>query len=251
MGKKVIIISFVLVALSAQAKVKQVSVCWEDGLKPPYLMLNAQEQPIGIVVEMVSKIFTRNQIKVKHEVKPWKRCLAELKAGRIDIVPNSSYKEKRKKFAYFTKAFYETHLMIFYNKSEFPQAPKIKTVEDLFQYKVGGVFGFNYTFYKDYEKKMDTGAKTREKLISKLKLKRVQLAVLQREVMLGLQKDGKTNLSGLGMVPDPVKPMKAYHVLVGHKHPEAETLIQTLDRGLDRINSDGTAKKIIAKYLGS
>ena len=78
MGKKVIIISLVLVALSAQAKVKQVSVCWEDGLKPPYLMLNAQEQPIGIVVEMVSKIFTRNQIKVKHEVKPWKRCLAEL-----------------------------------------------------------------------------------------------------------------------------------------------------------------------------
>ena len=171
----------------AQDKVSQVEICWEDGLKPPYLMLDDQKQPIGIAVEMVSEIFTRNHIGVKHVIRPWKRCLDDAQKGTTDIVPNASYKAERAEFALYSKPLYDNNLVLFYNKQKFPTPPPLQAAGDLAKYKIGGVLGFNY---QEHEKhfKIDTGAKTREVVIEKLKLNRIDFALLQKEVLFALQK---------------------------------------------------------------
>ncbi len=229
--------------------IKTVKVGWEDGLKPPYLMLNEQDQPIGIAVEWVTKILSSRKITIVNVILPWKRCLSEIEKGNVDIVPNASFNKKRTEFALYTKPLYATHLVLFYNKTQFTAKPEIHTVGELSRYEVGGVLGFNYSFYHG-KLKIDTGARTRETLIKKLNNNRIDFAIAQKEVIFALNKEGKVDLRNIGYIPDLVRPIKEYHILVGKKHPNSSTLKQILDSGIEAIHKDGYYEKVRRKYLG-
>lgn len=230
-------------------EISEVTIAWEDGLKPPYLMLDDRKQPTGIAVDILNKIFSRQEIKVSHLILPWKRCLALIKNKKIDIVPNSSYKEERTLFAYYTKPMYETHLVLFYKKAQFSTVPTFAKIDDLEPYKIGGVLGFNYTWYEG-KINLDTGAKTREILIIKLRNGRVDFAILQKEVLLALQHEGKVNLTGLGSIPDPIRPTKVYYVLTV-KNERGKKLQKIINHGIDQLSQDGIIIKIMQQYLSS
>ena len=130
---------------------------------------------------------------IDNKILPWKRCLLEVQQGSIDIAPNASFKKKRTQFALYTAPLYTTHLVLFYKTSKFRAKPEINNVQELSQYSVGGVLGFNYSFYQG-KLKIDTGATTREALITKLVSNRVDFALAQKEVIFSLSKQGKVNL---------------------------------------------------------
>jgi polar amino acid transport system substrate-binding protein len=230
--------------------IKTVNVCWEDGLKPPYLMLNEQNQPIGIAVELVTKILSSRQITIDHIILPWKRCLLEIQKGDVDIVPNASFKKERAEFALYTKPLYATHLALFYKKSQFTTKPEITTVSELSRYVVGGVLGFNYSFYQG-KLEIDTGAISREALFIKLIKNRIDFAIAQKEVIFSLNKEGKVILGNIGYIPDLMRPLKEYHILVGKKHPNSSTLKQILDSGIEAMYKNGYYEEVIRKYLGA
>ncbi len=254
--KKIRLIAGTLFLLVASActpvfgtDIGELTVAWEDGLKPPYLMLNEENKPIGIAVDMVNKIFSRKGIQVKHTILPWIRCLYELENGNVDIVPNASYKKKRTEFALYSLPLYATHLVLFYSKERFTTAPQLSTLDEMKKYTLGGVLGFNYSFYNG-DLKIDTAAHNRTLLMNKLKHGRFDIAIAQREVILMMAKNGEIDITRLGYVPDPVKPIKAYHVLVGKIHPQAQKLLAIVDEGIEAIEIDGTKAKIFQEYLG-
>jgi polar amino acid transport system substrate-binding protein len=232
--------------VSAQ-KLREVSIAWEEGEKPPYLMLDDQNLPYGIAVEMLEEILKHNGITPIHRILPWKRCLIEIKEKEVDIVPNASFKKERTAYAYYSNPFYQTHLVLLYKINNFKEVPVVRTVEDLKPYKVGGVLGFNYIQYEN-KIQLDTGAKKREILIRKLRNDRVDFAVLQNEVILNLAKAGKVDLSGLDIIPDPVRPIKAYHLLT-IKNARGEKIKNVIDGGLDWLEKSGTTDAILKKYL--
>ncbi|MBF0206662.1 MAG: transporter substrate-binding domain-containing protein [Oligoflexia bacterium] len=226
----------------------EVTIAWEEDPKPPYLLIDANKKLSGIAVDSIEEILKRNKIGFVHTIFPWKRCLQEIEKKQIDLVPNSSYKIERAQFAHFTKPLYATHLVFFYLKKEFPLPPVVSTIEDLKKLKIGGISGFNY---EQYEGKIsiDTGSSSREALISKLKSKRFDLALEQKEVVLHLKKEGKVDLEDVEMVPDAFKPKREFHILV-IKNAKGLKLVKILDEGIEQLEKDGTATKIRQKYLG-
>ena len=165
------------------------------------------------------------------------------------MVPNCSYKLDRAEFAYYSKPFYETHLVLFYKKLKFETPPEINSVDDMKPYKIGGVLGFNYDHYGG-KIKIDTGAQSREALVLKLHHDRVDFAILQKEVLLYLEKEGKVSLKDFGMIADPVLPIKTYYVLIIKNYRGAK-IKKIIDEGLLRIKKDGTMDSIFEKYLGN
>lgn len=225
-----------------------VIIAWESGLKPPYLMLDNNQSPVGIAVDILSEILKRKNIKARHIVMPWKRCLKYIQQQKVDIVPNASFKKDRAEYAFYSNPLYETHLVLYYLKSKFQAPPDIKTVRDLKPYRVGGILGFNY---KQYEGVLTvhTGAKSRIALIKMLNAERVDFAVLQKEIMLARQKKGDVDLSGLAYIPDPGRPINVSHILTV-KNSKGELLKSIIDAGIIELTNDGTIQKINKVYLG-
>ncbi len=130
-------------------ELKKVTICWEDGLKPPYLMLKngnskGTDSITGVAVETIQKIFKKNNIKTENVLLPWKRCLAEIQNGNIDVVPNASINPERQAYAFFTEEpLYSTNMVLFYVKKRFKKKPIINKLEDFKNYTVGGYLGFN------------------------------------------------------------------------------------------------------------
>ncbi len=241
-----LLIFFILPVLCYGMEIKETSIAWETGLKPPYLTLN-NKQPTGIAVDIVNEIFKRKNIKVTHSVIPWKRCLKYIQAKKVDIVPNASYKKERAEYALYTDPLYETHLVLYYKKPRFKTPPEITSVLELKKYRLGGVLGFNYKQYAGIID-IDTGANSRANLIKMLKAGRVDFAILQEEIMLSMQKAGLVDLRGLQHIPDPVRPINISHILTVMT-PKGKALKEIIDKGIKNLTDDGTIRLINEKYL--
>jgi len=228
--------------------IKEVTVCWEDGLKPPYLMLDDQQKPTGIAVQMLSEIFKSQQVRVKHVVRPWKRCLEQVKTNEVTLVPNASFTEERAAFSHYTKPLYETHLVLFYSKAVFPSAPSIRTLEELSKYRVIGISGFNYQRYQG-KVTLEEGARNRETQNAMLRAGRGEFATEQLEVSQYLAKQGKLKLDGLGTISDPAQATQPFFILVSKAHPLGREITEMIDREIEELKRKGRDKKITAEHL--
>ena len=136
-------------AAAQEAGKAALRLCWEDTPKLPYLVLEKNQAPRGISVDLVTAILKRAGLAAEAVVWPWKRCLAEIAAGSIDLVPNASYTDDRTKFALFSKPLYRTHMAFFYDTRRFASPPVIEPHDNLKALRIGGVLGFNYQHLKD------------------------------------------------------------------------------------------------------
>lgn len=235
---------------SSAEVMREISVCWEEGLKPPYLMLDKSNRVTGIAADMIDDILRRQNIKARHHVRPWKRCLAEIESGVVDLVPNSSFQEERTRYALFSAPLYETHLVLFYKRSRFAVQPKITGIDDLRKHKVGGILGFNYDQYGG-QLPIETSATSRQSLMRMLDADRYDFAIEQLEIVRMMAARNEISLSGISHIPDPIAPIKAFHVLVSKRHPDAARLKRIVDDGIAAQQRDGTSRKISARYLGA
>ena len=228
--------------------IREVTVCWEEGLKPPYLMLDEHHQPIGIAVDMLNEILKKEHIKVNNVVRPWKRCLEQVKTNEVTLVPNSSFTEERAAFSLYTKPLYETHLVLFYRKEAFPGTPNVKTLDELAKYRVLGISGFNYQRYQG-KVKVEDAPRSRETQASMLAAGRGDFAAEQLEVHQYMAKQGKLNVSGLASIPDPAQATQPFYVLVSKAHPLGREIADLIDKGIEEGRRKGLDKRIADKYL--
>ncbi|ODN42309.1 hypothetical protein BGC07_04390 [Piscirickettsia litoralis] len=133
----------------------------------------------GVAYDIVVQALKSQNLNVKNMVLPWKRCLSNAAAGKVDLVPNASFKEQRLKFAHYSLPLYTTHLMLVYNKEKFKDIPKIQKISELHKFKIGGVLGFNYSKFVGVD---IIRANSRKTLIDQLLLNRIDFAILQKEV---------------------------------------------------------------------
>lgn len=232
---KTLILSLCFIQGAALAA-EPVKICWESALKPPYLELGNNGKVRGAMVYRLEKILKNANITFEHSLLPWSRCLQGVEKGSIDVVPNASYKSKRAKFALYSLPAYASELVLYYNLEKFPTPPLIRDTQALSQYKVGGIQGFNYSFYKG-QVTISPKVKQRSQLIDMLQRQRIDFAVMQSNVVNELVKRKEFGLRGIGLVPDPVKPRKEYHILVSKKSAQAEQLLKIINQGLDDSNN--------------
>ena len=209
-----------------------IKLCWEAELKPPYLELGSNGKISGTMVHRVEHILNAGKIPFQHVLLPWSRCLQGAQSGHIDLVPNASYKDKRAVFALYSQPVYTSELALYYSVEKFPTPPVIPDAKTLSKYRVAGIQGFNYSFYKR-EVTIQPKVKHRSQLIDMLQRRRIDFAVMQRNVVEELVKDKQFSLRGIDHIPDPVKPRKQYHIIVSKKSPRAQQLLRLIDAGLE------------------
>ncbi|MDC8783910.1 substrate-binding periplasmic protein [Roseateles koreensis] len=241
-------ITLLLIKPALAIGISEITVCWEEGLKPPYLMLNEQQKVTGIAVDMLNEILEHEKIKAINVLRPWKRCLEQIKTNEVTLVPNASFNEERAQFSHYTKPLYETHLVLFYRKDVFPEQPQVKTMESLSKYRVIGINGFNY---QRYQKKImiDTGALDRKAQFAMLVAGRGDFAAEQLEVHQYLDKQNKPRSLALDYIPDPAQGTQPFYILVSKAFLQGNELASLIDKGIDRWKAKGLDKKLVEKYL--
>ncbi|WP_167404881.1 substrate-binding periplasmic protein [Vibrio penaeicida] len=223
-------------------------VCWEDEAKPPFLMFSSKNEPYGIMVDVIEAVMTKNGHTLTHVIQPWKRCLHSVKDGKVDLVPNASFKSKRAEFSHYSYPIYETNIALFYKKERYNPPPQIFSQAELSKYSLGGVAGFNYSFIGQAVN-IDVGAKSRVHLVRKLKAERVDFALLQVEVLSYLARLQGIDITMLDHVAFPDKKSKEYHVLFSKKTDNSALLNNMFNQTFLEMKHNGTIKKIKAKYL--
>ena len=224
-------------------------ICWEDDAKPPFLMFDEQHTPYGIMVELVHQTLQMNNMTFTDSTKPWKRCLRAVENGTVDLVPNASYKKERAAHSIYTMPFYQTHLVLFYNELTYPERPIITQADQLKNKRVGGIDGFNYSFMKG-KINIETQSTSRKILLNRLQAKRIDFALLQKEVVFHMASKGDIDLRFTNYTDNPFKSTKAYHVLVSRKSTDAKMIATQINEALDKMRQQKHIEKIYEKYLG-
>ena len=244
----ILVILVIFPAMSFEEQLRKIKIAWEDEPKPPYLYLDKDLNPTGVIFDIITEIAARKKISIENTTLPWRRCLYLLKEGKVDIVPNASYNESRTEFGHFSDLIYKTNLALFYSQEIFENPPKIKSLVDMKKYTFGGIRGFNYSFY-DTKLKIIKRARSRANLIEMLRIKRFDFAIAQREVILAMKKGKEIDLTNIKFILDPVQKSKNYHILVNRNGSNSKEILDTINQGIKTITKDGTYKKIFSKYL--
>jgi polar amino acid transport system substrate-binding protein len=85
----------------AEEKPDKVTLCHEDGEAYPWLIL-AKPGYSQIMMQMVEKELG---VPVKLVAKPWKQCMADVKAGSVDGAINASFSKERAEFSAYPTNF--------------------------------------------------------------------------------------------------------------------------------------------------
>lgn len=156
-----------------------IKVC-EDILGWPPLILHNKEENLhyGYSFDVLNEILSKDNIKYKVDLLPWKRCKLYLKSGEMHLSLSGTIQQHDYLEDYYSsEPFYNLTPAVFYNKELFPEGPpEFADTEALFEKgKVCGVLGWGY----DYNQKMaDWGG---DKLIRVQNFEaQVEMVVLKR-----------------------------------------------------------------------
>ena len=89
-----------MLGLAAHAAACEKTVRWNDD--PPFSQREANGEISGITVDQVRDTLRRLGCTARLLEMPWARALAELEAGRLDILPDALQTAERARFAHFS-----------------------------------------------------------------------------------------------------------------------------------------------------
>jgi len=220
---------------------------------PPYTFRNRQNENeiIGFSIDIIDRIFADNNIQYHIDLLPWARALAELESGhKYKVILNASYSSERAEKFLLSDAYYQTTGCYFYSTQKFPNGLNIHKKEDLKDYNVGGIFGYNYSHYGLINENIDRGAKDYAALIQKLHLGRVEIFLENYEILKGFGWIGKDYLAdsglGYGTIED-VPPINFYMLFT--KDEVGKVLQKIVNDGLKKLKESGEYGKLYQKYF--
>ena len=237
-----------VVPIPVSAADDTIRIC-NDGEWPPYGYKDPvnDRRGIGITIDILHEIFRRQNLKIETTIFPWKRCENNVKKGEYQVVTDISKNPERVKTFLVSDPLYEVRHAFYYDKTRYPDGPPITTAEDVNRFSVGAIFGYDLNMYKFDITKIDSGTKTIDSLLKKLRRKYIDLAIGYVGVCEALEKMGKINLTGLERMEIPGTPSQVYHVMFTRKKG-GEKLLEIFNKGLEELKSEGYYQKVFRKY---
>ncbi len=244
-----------LLAVAAEPQIKKVTICNDTAEWPPYSYFERRngektQKIVGFSVDLIHEIFEREGIDYEISMLPWKRCLANVKNGRVDMVLDASYNKEREMGYYISRPCYFTNSFYFYSKKHFPNGLNIKTMTQLQKYRVGGRLGFNYKPYGIENSQLVVNAKTFPSLITALHRNRCDLFIEKFEILKGYSTI-ITNIfsdSDLQYAPVPEAGPEPFYFMFT-KNNKGKLLKKIVDSGIDRLEKNGSLQKMLQRYI--
>ena len=244
-----------LPALSSERSLDSVSICDDDDEWPPYTFYERKnghktDRLTGYSVELVGEIFRDEDVAFQISLQPWKRCYENVKQGKVNMFLSGTVTDKRNQDFYISKPAYTTHGYYFYSTKFYPQGLKIKSLEDLKSYRIGGRLGCNYTPYGIDETLLRVSTFSFQSLVQCLNINRCDLFLEKIELLTGHAFVNSNVFSdqALGYAPIPGAAPETFHIMFT-KSTKGLRLKSIIDAGIGRMEEDGRLKGLHDKYI--
>ncbi len=161
-------------------------VCDDEDTWPPYLQYQLRNgertgELEGYSLDLAKLILGNRKVQFKVEMLPWKRCLKGVGEGDFAMLLNAMSTPERSERYYATRPYYSLTPIYIYMTSE--SKPNILRAEDMAQYRLCGLIGYDYQPFRVKPEQIDQGAKSFEQVMEKLKRKRCDLVIGHYEIM--------------------------------------------------------------------
>jgi polar amino acid transport system substrate-binding protein len=240
----------------------EVRICYHEGEWPPYIYFKRDKgeidktKVVGATVELFNEIFKNIGLKHTTTMGPWKRCLYEVtyfdKYKKFEAFTNGSFNEDRAEKYYVTSALYKTHQGLFYSTEKFKNPPKIASAQDLKDYKICGILGYNYTMYRKLgvTNVIDTAAQGLAHVLNKLSHQKCDFFPSPMEPILAGKKYGVYDYSNdIAVIKLPWAGTTTFHAFISKKSPRAFELYTKINQEIQILQGRGESDRIFKKWL--
>lgn len=205
----------------------------------------------GAAFKVMQKVFERIGWDYTVDFFPWKRVQAEIDKfsdnGLCELSWDASYKEERAGKFNYSVPLYRTHLGVFYSTDKFPDGPLLRKIEDINEYSLCTIIGYNYDDFKITAKTREV--KTIEQALKMVNHGRCDFLPSSIEPIYGNVAIGAMTLpekiSSYG-IPGYSKTFYA----IAEKHSErAHKMINQINQALLWLQHFGDSEAIFKEYL--
>ena|GEM_PF-838241 len=208
----------------------------------PVTVTVTDEKPAGYSVDLVKILSATINKDITITLMPWKKCLSELKAGRIDGLIGAPVYKEREEYMDYSKPVAKIDFAIFVETAN----RYVNSVKSL----RGTVVGVHKECLIIDELQKDKRIKLLEtgsvlEALYKLKNKEVTAVIAEKDVTLFYIQQKK--IRNIKIVGTPVGPVYEYAVAVGGNESE---LLQKINHGIMILDKNGTLEKLKRKWFG-
>jgi len=241
--------------ISAASVSGPIRICDDLGEWPPFVYFERQngvksDQLGGMSVKLVQIIMGHYNLEYSLELLPWKRCLMGVQEGRYHMLLNATENEERLKNYWPSVAYSQISPYYFFLQGQ-QSAPTIKRREDLANYRVGGILGYNYEYYGLHENQVTTqGIYNYENLLARLQLGQFDIFVENIEILAGFNAVGEPYLlrKNLAYRPIPGMPPTEIYMLFT-RNEEGKELRNRVNQVIEILEQNGEMNRLRQKYL--
>lgn len=238
--------------MAAQAGECVKTVRWSDDA--PYSLMGPDGQVHGIHPDLVREALLRMKCTPQFVQLPWARAVQELKAGRLDLLPNAAKTPEREEFAHFSRILNRSRNVLFVRRHAVT-ATALKELADIVgtQFRLGVQLGATYG--DDYEK-MIREPRFVERLTQIVALKS-GWEMMQKDRLDGQLADeltGQTQLQEMGLsdliVVSAVVTSSGGDMVAFSKLTSDKDYVSRFNKALESMMADGTYARLMQKNLG-
>lgn len=182
---------------------------------------------------------------------PWKRCLLEVEKGLYQIALSASASKERKVRFLTTEPYYQVQPGYAYSRKRFSTAPQIGSSNDLKNYTLCGLRGYDYSRFGIDNRWVMREANHYAQALAQVRRGRCQLFMTRLEILNGLYQQGDVDLgSDIQVEALPGVAADDFVMLISRLYRHAPQLKIVLDEGVSRLRKEGRLQELLGFYLG-
>ena len=244
---------------STAAPLPTLSFCDDANEWPPYTQYRREggqrtQELTGFTVELLRLLGLRLGFEPRIDMLPWKRCQEAVRQGERLGLLNAIRTPERERDFLISPVIYETRLLVLWQRSQFPQGLTLRTQTDLLPLRIGALHGYSYSQLDAVPSERLIRAPNYGSLLQMLKLQRVDVALINEGVLLGLAAQEQLPADWdrelvRGEIADRLP--SRFHLMFSRKHPQADALHQSITQELQQMQRSGELARLRNQWLGS
>lgn len=199
----------------------------------------------GQFTKIVSAVFKDMGMEAVYIFAPWKRVEVLVKNGSAYAGIPYAYTDKRHKIFDYSVPVMSSKSVFFYNKKAHPNGITYQTLEELAQYRIGGVLGYWYEDLFANAKLNIEYVATDEQGINKLFANRIDLAACDEVVgRILIKKLHPEAIDQFGII-DKEFATQDLHLMVSRNYPDAANITKRFNASFKKLYGE---KPIIPSF---
>ena len=200
----------------------------------------------GISIEIVTAAFASQGYTFEHKVMPWARAEDAVKKGKVDVLPNTWFTDKRTAYLKYSEPYASNEVKFIKKKGS---TFEYNGLGSLAGKKVGIMLGYGYADdfmnSKDFKREAVSDFMAN---IKKLVGGRIDLS-LEDEIVAKnkIAKKAPALLDKIEFTKNYLS-SNSLHVTCGLENPRHDEIINAFNQGLETIKSNGTLAAILKSY---